>query len=80
VIPKKHLKSLGLARGRYNQIANYVIAQSEINIAIGAKEPAVYFSELMEQCPGGKRRYGGITDAEELRANLRMSCIPLALT
>lgn len=76
VFPKKHLKGLGLARGRYNQIANYVIAQSEINIAIGAKEPAVYFSELMEQCQGGKRRYSGITDPEELRANLNMNCIP----
>lgn len=79
VFPKKHLKSLGLARGRYNQIANYVIAQSEINIAIGAKEPAVYFGELREQRQGGKKRYGGITDAAEMKANLEMNCIPAAM-
>jgi hypothetical protein len=62
VYPKKHLKKQGLSRGRYNQIANFVLAQSEINIAIGARAPEVYFAELAEQCNGGKKRYGGITD------------------
>ncbi len=76
VYPKKHLKGQGLSRGRYNQIANFVLAQSEINIAIGDKPPERYFAELADQCNGGKRKYGGITDATEMRANLRMSCIP----
>ena len=30
VYPRKHLKGQGLSRGRYNQIANFVLAQSEI--------------------------------------------------
>jgi hypothetical protein len=55
VYPKKHLKGQGLTRGRYNQIANFVLAQSEINIAIGDKAPEVYFRELVEQCSGGKK-------------------------
>lgn len=76
VYPKKYLKTQGLARGRYNQIANFVLAQSEINIAIGDKAPERYFAELADQCNGGKRKYGGITDAAELRANLRMNCVP----
>lgn len=76
VYPKKHLKSLGLARGRYNQIANFVIAQSEINIAIGHRPPDVYFQELVQQCDGGKKKYGGITDIAELRRNLRANCVP----
>lgn len=76
VFPRDLLKKAGLARGQYNQIANYVIAQSEINIAIGNKAPAVYFQQLFEQCNGGKRRYGNITDPEQLRANLAMNCIP----
>ncbi len=79
VYPKKYLKSQGLARGRYNQIANFVLAQSEINIAIGHKPPEKYFQELAEQCNGGKKRYGGITDAADLRANLKMSCLPESL-
>lgn len=76
VYPKKHLRSMGLSRGKYNQIANYVLAQSEINIAIGDKSPEVYFQELADQCRGGKQKYGGITVENDMRANLRMSCIP----
>jgi len=76
VYPKKHLKSMGLSRGRYNQIANFVLAQSEVNIAIGDKAPEQYFAELAEQVRGGKKKYGGITDEAELRANLRTHCIP----
>lgn len=76
IYPKKYLKAQGLARGRYNQIANFVLAQSEINIAIGDKAPEKYFTELVDQCNGGKRKYGGITDERELRANLRMHCVP----
>jgi hypothetical protein len=76
VYPKNHLKSQGLSKGRYNQIANFVLAQSEINIAIGDKAPARYFKDLAEQCAGGKKKYGGITKADELHANLRMHCLP----
>lgn len=76
VYPKNFLKNRGLARGRYNQIANYVLAQSEINIAIGDKAPEKYFAQLAEQVRGGHARYGGITTEEDLRANLRMSCLP----
>ena len=79
VYPKKHLKMQGLARGRYNQIANFVLAQSEINIAIGDKAPEKYFGELAEQCAGGKKKYGGITDLSDLKANLRMHCLPESL-
>lgn len=79
VYPKKHLKARGLSRGRYNQIANFVLAQNEINIAIGDRPPEEYFKELAEQVNGGKRRYGGITEVGDLRANLRASCIPEAM-
>lgn len=79
VYPRKFLKDQGLSRGTYNQIANYVIAQSEINIAIGAKPPAVYFSELKGQCEGGAKKYGGITNQDELIANLAMNCIPVSM-
>jgi hypothetical protein len=76
VFPRNHLKREGLSRGRYNQIANFVLAQSEINIAIGDRAPEVYFGELRSQVDGGPRRYGGIVDRDEMVANLRMSCIP----
>lgn len=79
VYPKNYLKKQGLARGHYNQIANFVLAQSEINIAIGDKAPETYFKELSEQCDGGKKKYGGITSEVDMRANLRMSCLPESL-
>ncbi len=76
VFPRNYLKKRGLARGAYNQIANYVVMQGEINIAIGDAPPASYFSALWRQCANGESGYGGITDADELRANLQAHCIP----
>ena len=76
VFPRKHLQRQGLNRARYNQIANFVIAQSEINIAIGDEAPEGYFSALAEQCRGGEKHYGGITNEAEMRANLVANCIP----
>lgn len=76
LFPKQYLKKSGLTRGQYNQIANYVVAQSEINIAIGKKEPQTYFGQLFEQCNGEKKRYGNIIDLKELRKNLHMHCMP----
>lgn len=80
VYPKNHLKKdLNLGRGSYNQIANFVLAQSEINIVIGSKAPGVYFEELASQCNGGKKKYGGITSLADMRENLRMHCMPESL-
>lgn len=76
IFPRAFLKKHGLPPGQYNQIANYVVAQSEINIAIGDREPAVYLQQIHEQCQGGEKRYGNITDTDELHANLAVHCIP----
>lgn len=77
--PRNHLKGQGLNRGRYNQIANYALTQTEINIAIGDKSPGVYFKQILEQCDGGKKKFGGITDIAELRANFAENCIPQSM-
>ena len=79
VFPRKHLKGQGLSRGRYNQIANFVIAQSEINIAIGDKAPEKYFAEIADQVNGGKKHYGGITDPARLCENYEQNCLPAGL-
>ena len=72
IFPKNHLKKLGLSKSKYNQIGNFVLAQSEINIAIGDKASEVYFGELAKQCDRGKKKYGGITKETEMKPNLRM--------
>jgi hypothetical protein len=74
--PRNFLKKGGLTRGQYNQIANLVRAQSEINIAIGDKAPEAYFSDLKEQANGGVKKYGGITNSESLVENMRQNCVP----
>jgi hypothetical protein len=76
VFPKNYLKSSGLSQSRYNQIANYVMMQTEINIAIKNKPPFEYFNEVMEQCVGGNGKYGGIKDLDQLLENFKMNCIP----
>ena len=76
VFPRGYLKGESLPRSRYNQIANYVVMQSEINIAIGDDPPATYFHALWNQCENGAPQYGGITNADQLRVNLAAHCIP----
>ena len=76
IFPREYLKKYGYNKNIYNQIANYVMAQSEINIAIGAKPPADYMKQIFEQCRTGILKYGAINSDEALRRNLEMNCIP----
>lgn len=79
IYPRKYLMDRGASRGRYNQIANFALTQSEINIAIGSKAPEQYFAELAEQVRGGPLLYGGIDSEDQLRENLRQHAIPQSL-
>lgn len=76
ILPRNYLKKLGHKRGSYNQIANYVLMQQEINIQIGNKSPDIYFQEILKQCRGEGKYYGGIDTEDELKANLKAHCIP----
>jgi hypothetical protein len=76
LFPRDYLKKKGLNRAQYNQIANYVVIQSEIDIAIGNKEPKVYFGQLFEQVRNGPKRYGNIIALDDLKENFCMNCIP----
>lgn len=74
--PHDFLKKNGLSRLQYNQIANYVPSQREINIAIGSQKPGAYMSQVLERCKVGPKQYGNIENEETLCANLAMNCIP----
>ena len=76
LFPREYLKAGGLGRGEYNQIANFVYAQSEINIKVGKKAPKEYMAEVLKQTDGGKLKYGGIADKAVLTENLKQNCIP----
>ena len=77
--PKNYMKSREYSRGEYNQIANLVLTQQEINIAIGDKPPIKYFAELITQCSGGDKKYGNITNLSLLKKNLQSHAVPLEL-
>ena len=76
IYPKHYLQKQNLQPRQYNQIANLVRTQSEINIVVSNTPPEIYFPQLAEQCNGGELKYGGITDPEEMRENFRQCCIP----
>lgn len=77
IFPKKYLQKCGIKeRGLYNQIANYVYTQSEINVKIKDQAPKEYMAQVKEQCTGGKAVYGGIDSLIKLEANMDANCIP----
>lgn len=76
IFPKDFLKKYGLTKGKYNQIANYVYMQSEINIKIGNKAPKTYFELLWKQFEGGALKLGSIDNLDDLSSNLAMNCVP----
>lgn len=79
IFPKNYLKHHNFAQAQYNQIANYVIMQSEINIAIQDRAPADYFTKLQEQCKTQIAIYGGIVTQNQLEENLAANCLPLGM-
>ena len=77
LFPKNYLTKHSIPQAQYNQIANYVFLQQEINIKIGDKAPASYMTEVYEQCRTKQPVYGCITDEDELHCNLAQNCIPV---
>ncbi|MDO5307903.1 MAG: DUF262 domain-containing protein [Planctomycetia bacterium] len=79
IFPKKYLQKNGVDnRKDYNQIANYVYTQSETNIKIKDDAPCVYMTRMKQQVAGEGVYYGGVTDMDDLRANLAENCVPEA--
>ena len=77
IFPKKYLQKNGVNnRKDYNQIANYVYTQSEINIKIKDDAPCVYMELMKKQIAGGDLSYGGITTEDDLKRNLAENCVP----
>ena len=79
LFPKDYLKKNDLGRGDYNQIANYVYMQSEINIKVGNKAPNDYFSSIMEQISSGNLHLSGINNLDDLKSNLESNCVPFEI-
>ena len=76
LFPKDYLKKQGLDRSKYNQIANYVYMQSEINIKVGNKPPKEYFELIKNQISSNEKQLSGINTEIDLLENLKMNCVP----
>jgi hypothetical protein len=76
LFPKDYLKKNGLDRRQYNQIANYVYMQSEINIKVGNKPPNDYFEVVKTQILNGNQQVSGLSNEQQLFDNLKMNCVP----
>lgn len=77
IFPKDYLIKNGLKNKQmYNQIANYVMLQTEINIQISNKAPSEYMGKVIAQCNGKESSYGLISDLNDLNKNLKENSIP----
>lgn len=63
-------------RGRYNQVANYIYLDTQVNKAIGDAAPNVYFGRVKEQCETKNLVIGNISTLEDLKQNLEENAIP----
>lgn len=76
IFPRDFLKKKGMDRREYNQIANYVYMQSEINIRLGNKSPKDYLEQVQNDIQNKAPFLSGIEDQKSLFRNLRQHCIP----
>lgn len=76
IFPSNYLKKLNLPKQKYNQVANFVYVQQEVNIKIGDTPPAEYMKTVFKQCESGEAVFGGIVDLNILKANLKSNCLP----
>lgn len=79
LFPRDFLKKNGLDRSKYNQIANYVYMQSEINIKVGNKPPKDYFKLISKQMADDNRLVSGLSNQQELLDNLKANGVPASI-
>lgn len=77
IFPRAYLKSNGIDNKlKYNQVANYIYLDTQVNKAISDDAPYVYFSKAKKQCETKDIVLGNISDKELLESNLKENCIP----
>ncbi|KQM81289.1 DUF262 domain-containing protein [Agromyces sp. Leaf222] len=80
IVPKDYLQKNGFPdRADYNQVANFALTETSINISISNKPPAGYLAEVEAQIESGRLTLGEITDADELQRNFVENAIPSRL-
>lgn len=76
IVPKDYLQRNGYPdRGDYNQVANFVLTETSINISFSNKPPMQYMAEVATQIASGQWTLGEITDFDDLTANLAENAV-----
>ena len=76
IFPKDYLKKNGFQKNFYNQVANYVYMQQELNIKIGNKSPKDYMTTIKDQIENKKIILSNFKNFIDLQKNLEENCIP----
>ncbi|MBA4500891.1 GmrSD restriction endonuclease domain-containing protein [Marinobacterium marinum] len=77
IVPKNHLIKNGYPKqGDYNQVANFALTETPINIAIKDYPPTEYMAWLEGQIDTGVLKLGEITQRSDLDANMAENAIP----
>lgn len=81
IVPKDYLRRNGFPdRGDYNQVANFALTETSINISIGNRPPSEYMALVADQLESGRLVLGEITDGADLESNLAENAIPSDLS
>ncbi len=77
IFPRAYLKSNGIDnKTKYNQVANYIYLDTQVNKTISDDAPCVYFTKVKTQCETKNIELGNISDENLLKINLEENCIP----
>jgi hypothetical protein len=77
IFPRAYLKANGIDnKTKYNQVANYIYLDPQVNKAISDSAPCVYFTKANNQCETKEITLGNISDVALLASNLAENCIP----
>lgn len=77
IFPRAYLKKSGIdSKTKYNQVANYIYLDTQVNKAISDDAPCIYFTKVKQQCETKNLVLGNISDAILLESNLEENCIP----
>lgn len=77
VVPKDYLQKNGFSdREDYNQVANFALTETSINISVSNQPPDVYMARVSRQIETGVLNLGEIIDENDLHKNLQENALP----
>lgn len=80
IVPKNYLITSGLTdRSDYNQVANYALTETAVNIAINDASPAQYLARIHQQIETKILDLGEIKDRADLLQNFQENALPEGL-